>query len=76
MVPAIRPERQQMAGQVVSTWEGHQPIADSVVDAALWTYYRWKKVALKALTGGYRSKVSAPAPDATSQPDHTSDSAP
>ena len=30
------------------------PIADSLVDAVLWTYYRWKKVALKVLSGGYR----------------------
>jgi glycosyltransferase involved in cell wall biosynthesis len=32
----------------------NHPIADSLVDAVLWTYYRWKKVALKILTGGYR----------------------
>jgi glycosyltransferase involved in cell wall biosynthesis len=34
----------------------NHPIADSLVDAVLWTYYRWKKVALKAFTGGYRGR--------------------
>ena len=54
----------------------NQPIADSIVDAALWTYYRWKKVALKALTGGYRSGANALSRGATSHAAPTWDSAP
>jgi glycosyltransferase involved in cell wall biosynthesis len=31
----------------------HQPVADSIVDAILWTYFRVKKVVLKGIGGGY-----------------------
>lgn len=51
-----------------------QPIADSIVDAVLWTFYRWKKVVLKLWVGGYRPKV--PSKDATNSPAPISDTEP